>query len=353
MKIKIVITGIGNRSLPNQPESSNWDGWVEQIHKSNHFELVAVHDTSEESLKKIVDRGYLKQENTFKDFSQMLSKTECEAIIISNPAEFHYETINKALNDNLNILVEKPLVTNLSHGIELINQIKKKSSTVLVAQNWRTKDVGQILRKYIQNGRLGKVGQIFFRYIRNRENPNYPDYIFDEEYPLLYAMGIHHIDFFRYILNDEIVSVSASSFKPPWSMYSSDTGINLFMKTSSKIIINYMGTISSLNNAILQESLIIDAELGTIVNDSNWSEPPIYLISKRSDEKESILINNSNNKVKNQYDKSDKEILNNFFHVIRNKQEPICDAEDALKSISVLEACRESLETNHIVNINT
>ena len=50
MKIKIVVTGIGNRSLPNQPESSNWDGWVEQIHKSNHFELVAVHDTSEISL---------------------------------------------------------------------------------------------------------------------------------------------------------------------------------------------------------------------------------------------------------------------------------------------------------------
>jgi len=348
-KIKIVITGIGNRSLPKQPESSNWAGWVKQIHKSNYFELVAAHDPSEDSLKRIIERGFLKQENTFKDFNQMLSETECEAIIISNPAEFHYETINKALNNNLYVLVEKPLVTKLSHGIELVNQNKKKGNKVLVAQNWRTKDVGQLLRKYIQNGRLGKIGQIFFRYIRNRENPNYPEYIFDEQYPLLYAMGIHHIDLFRYILNDEIISVSAFSFKPPWSLYGSDTGMNLFMRTHSGTVINYVGTISSLNKAIMQESIIVEGELGTIINDSDWSEPPLYLIEKESNTKTALINTNDEPRIKKQYDKSDKLLLDNFSDVIRNTQDPICDAEDALKSVAVLEACRQSFETKRLV----
>ena len=281
----------------------------------------------------------------------MLSETECEAIIISNPAEFHYETINKALNDNLNILVEKPLVTNLSHGFELVNQIKKKGSKVIVAQNWRTKDVGQLLRKYIQKGKLGKVGQVFFRYIRNRENPNYPEYIFEEKYPLLYAMGVHHIDLFRYILNDEITSVSAFSFKPPWSLYSSDTGMNLFMETHSGTIINYVGTISSLNKFIPQESIVVEGELGTIINNSDWSEPPLYLIEKESRKKTTLIDTNNEPRVKTQYDKSDKIILDNFFAVIRNEQSPICDAEDAIKSIEVLEACKQAFNTKNKVHL--
>ena len=351
MKIKIVITGIGNRSLPNQPESSNWDGWVEQIHKSNHFELVAAHDTSEESLKKIVDRGYLKQENTFKDFSQMLSETDCEAIIISNPAEFHYDTINIVLNKNLHILVEKPLVINYSDGLDLIKKINKDNKKVLVAQNWRTKDVGQLLRNYIIKGKLGKVGQIFFRYIRNRENPNYPEYIFMEEYPLLYAMAIHHIDLFRYILNDEIKSVSAFSFKPPWSLYTSDTGMNLYLRTYSGVIINYVATLSSLNKIIPQESLIVDGDSGTIMNDSDWSEPPLYFIKRGSNQKIELINRNDISEVKIQYDKSDKLLLDNFFEVINNNQLPICDAEDALNSILVLDACRKSFETNQVVTL--
>ena len=162
-------------------------------------------------------------------------------------------------------------------------------------------------------------------------------------------MGIHHIDLFRYILNDEIISVSAFSFKPPWSLYSSDTGMNLFMKTNSGTVINYVGTISSLNKVITQESIIVEGELGTIINDSDWSEPPLYLIEKESNTKTALINTNDEPRIKKQYDKSDKLLLDNFSDVIRNTQDPICDAEDALKSVAVLEACRQSFETKRLV----
>ena len=72
---------------------------------------------------------------------------------------------------------------------------------------------------------------------------------------------------------------------------------------------------------------------------------------KGSNQKVELLNRNDISEVKIQYDKSDKLLLDNFFEVINNNQLPICDAEDALNSILVLEACRKSFETNQVVTL--
>lgn len=178
-KLKIALSGIGNRALPKKRESSNWLGWVELIKRSEYFELAAAHDTSEDSIKRIIAGGYLKPEATYRDLDAMLKKVDCDAILIANPAEFHAVTIKKALERNLDILVEKPFVNKLDEGKELVGRIDKSSRIVAVVQNWRYKDAGRIAHDAIRGGIPGKVGYIFFRYVRNRENPSYPAYIFD------------------------------------------------------------------------------------------------------------------------------------------------------------------------------
>jgi predicted dehydrogenase len=344
-RIRIVLSGIGNRALPKNPDNSNWLGWVEQIIRSECFQLVAAHDISEVSLKRIIDGGYLKNSQTYKDLDLMLSEVSCDAILISNPAEYHGITMRKALDHDLDVLVEKPFVTDLAEGKELVELIEKKGKVAAVVQNWRSKGVGRLLRETIQGGMLGEVGHIFFRYIRDRENPNYPPYIFEEKYPLLYAMGIHHLDLFRYILKEEYSSVSGHSFKPPWSLYKSDTGLILFLKTKSGISIMYSGTISSRNKGIPQESLVIEGEKGTLVNESQWLEPPLWFYPRGR--KEGINLTKEINEISiaEQYNISDSSILKNFYQAIMHHEEPICTAKDGLQSVAVLEASRLACET--------
>ena len=124
--------------------------------------------------------------------------------------------------------------------------------------------------------------------IRNRENPSYPGYIFKEKFPALYAMAIHHLDLFRYVLNDEIIKVSGSFFKPKWSLYSSSTGCNLHLVTKKKTFINYTSTFSSLSNITNQESLIINGSKGSLINESNWLEPPLFFQKKNSSKKQNL-----------------------------------------------------------------
>ncbi len=344
-KLKIMISGIGNRALPKRPEGSNWLGWVELIRRSEQFELVAAHDISEDARKRIVERGYLAETQTYGDLDQMLEEVQCDAILVSNPAEYHADTVAKAVRKGLHILIEKPFVNNLKEGKQLVEAIEQKGIVAAVVQNWRSKSVGLALHDSIQSGLIGRIGHIMFRYVRNRENPNYPPYIFEEPYPLLYAMGIHHLDLFRYILRDEYESVSGHSFKPPWSLYKSDTGVSLFLKTGNGTPVMYSGTVSSMNNALFQESLVIEGEKGTLFNESPWLEPPLWFFPRGSQEKVDLTKGVEDASIAGQYNISDEYILGDFYRAVVSGKKSLCSAEDGLRSIAALEASRRACET--------
>lgn len=344
-KIRIVVSGVGNRALPKDPVGSNWFGWINLISKSDEFDLVAAHDPLDESLKRVVERGYLDPRDTYTDLDEMLSHVSCDAILITNPAEYHACTVQKAIENNLHILIEKPFVTDIDEGKKLVEAIEGKGLISCVIQNWRYKDVGRAIFKVLKDGLLGSIGHIFFRYVRNRENPNYPSYIFEEEYPLLYAMGIHHLDLFRYVLEDEIFSVTGHAFKPPWSMYKSETGVNLFIKTKSGIPIVYAGTISSPNSHFLQESFLVEGEKGSLLNNSDWFEPPLWFYPAGSKEKIDLTGEITNRSTRQQYDISDKYILDKFHRSIAFGEEQICSARDGLMSVCVVEASRLACES--------
>ena len=349
-KISIAISGVGNRTLPKNKKKSYWIGWLNQIKKSRKYNLVAAHDISDKKLKRLVDQKIFKTTQVYKNFDEMLKKEKLDAILISSPSRFHFRYISKALKKNLYLLVEKPVVANFVQAQRLMKLKKKKNISVI--QNWRTKDVGRILKKAISSGKIGNVGQVFFRYIRNRENPSYPDYIFEEKFPALYAMGIHHLDLFRYILNDEIIRVSGSFFKPKWSFYTSSTGFNLHLVTKKNTFINYTSTFSSLSNITRQESLIINGSKGSLINESEWLEPPLFFQKKNSKKKKNLTSQIKKISINNQYNISDEKILKNFSEMILKRKKPICSYEDSFQTIKLLEHCKRACLSKREIKVS-
>ena len=350
--IRIAICGAGNRTLPKKPETSNWFGWMDLIHRHPAFELVGVQDVADEALARAVERGYITQEKTFKSPETMLDAIQTAALLVTTPAEFHSANLLLGVERCLHLMVEKPFVADIAAGEEVVRKIEATGKVSLVVQNWRYKDVGRRIRDFIASGALGPVGHIIFRYVRNRENPNYPAYIFEEDFPLLYAMGIHHFDLFRYILGDEVVSITGQSFRPPWSMYRSVTGHNLFMETKNGVAISYTGTISSQNGALPQESLVIEGANGTLVNNTDWMEPPLLFYEKGKKEPVDLTCDVRNRSVRAQYDTADIYLLENFRAAIQEGMPSTCPAADSLKSLKLLEAARQACQTGVKIQIN-
>ncbi len=339
-KIRVALTGIGNRALPKDPDRSNWFGWVDLIDKSGKYELVATHDPAQEARNRIISRGYIGEEKTFAGLEDMLKSVDADVLLVTCPAEFHAPALEMAIKYGLHMLVEKPLAVDLSRGFDLVRQIETHNLKSCVIQNWRYKDTGRALARFIKEGRLGPIGHVFFRYVRNRENPNYPSYIFEEEYPLLYAMGIHHFDLFRSIFQEDIVQISGQAFKPPWSLYRSETGHNLFMKTTSGIPIVYTGTISSQNRKLMQECLIIEGEKGTLVNESQWLEPPLWFYPSDGSKPVDLTASVADASVRFQYDSADQYILEAFHATLDQNSQEICSARDGMMSVMAVEMSR-------------
>ena len=85
------------------------------------------------------------------------------------------------------------------------------------------------------------------------------------------------MDLFRYVLGEEIVRVEGRATRPSWSRYRVPSINDLWLETESGLGISYVASFSSRNAHIPQESLQVEGELGTIYNDTDYFEPPLWL----------------------------------------------------------------------------
>mgnify|MGYP000353738660 CR=1 FL=1 len=72
-KISIAVSGIGNRALPKDKSKAFWSGWVDQIKKSNKYNLVAAHDISNKPLKRLVESKLLNSHQVYNNFNKRKS----------------------------------------------------------------------------------------------------------------------------------------------------------------------------------------------------------------------------------------------------------------------------------------
>lgn len=348
--VRLLICGAGNRVFPKNPDTSLFRGWFEVARRTSGCEVVGVHDISRDSLERARKDYALDGIPTFLEFQEGLEKTSCDAVLIAPIAEAHADAALAGIDAGCHLLIEKPMVTVLSDGFRIARAAREKGVIVGVVQNWRTKSVGLALRQAITSKRIGTVGNIFFRYVRDREQAHLPSYLFNEPFPLLYAMAIHHFDLFRYVLNENIVTVQGEAFTPSWSRYQSPSGVHLWMKTESGIPISYVGSFSSKNKHIAQESLVIDGALGSLTNDSQWGEPPL-LFSGVNTGRVVDLTEGESRDVREQYNQADDKYLEDFRDAIQTGRAPLCTPEDNLWTLATVDAAVRACKTGSPVDI--
>jgi myo-inositol 2-dehydrogenase / D-chiro-inositol 1-dehydrogenase len=108
----------------------------------------------------------------FEDPGELLASGQCDAVIIATPNITHVDIMRKALSTPLHILVEKPLVTRIEDGLELIERARAKPGGIVwVAHEYRyMPPVAEAIR-IVHEGGVGRVHQVA---IREHREPFYP-----------------------------------------------------------------------------------------------------------------------------------------------------------------------------------
>ena len=121
---------------------------------------------------------------------------------------------------------------------------------------------------------------------------------------------------------------------------------DLWLETESGVVISYVASFSSRNAHILQESLQVEGELGTIYNDSDYFEPPLWL-SLRGEHGAPIDLTAevaaADRAYQPQYDIADTAILQNFRAAVIDQLPLIASGRDNLGTLAAIDAARTAV----------
>ena len=340
--LRVAVCGCGMRSRTV---------WQRHLREEDGFDLVGVQDPSEESLAKAVESGTVDESATYGELGAMLEGTRPDAVLVCPIIAAHVPAAEASLAAGCHVLVEKPLAATAAEAAGLCERAEAAGLQIGAVQNWRTKSVGQALHRAVTEGAVGEVSHVFFRYLRDRELPHLPDYLFEEEDPILFAMSIHHFDLFRYTLGQDYVRVHGHATTPSWSRYSHASLLQLWMEMSGGAVVSYAATFSSRNAHLPLESLQVEGELGTLHNESQYSEPPLLLSRRGDDEPVDLTADVPERDQQAQYELGDVAILRNFRAAVLDGEPLVASGRDNLGTLAAIDAARECLRTGEPVSV--
>jgi len=96
----------------------------------------------------------------FYSYESLLDEKDLGAIYIPLPNSMHYEWINKALNKNLHVLVEKSMTCEFEEVKELNNLAKQKGLVLIENFQFRFHSQLQYIKELVDSGKIGELRNI-------------------------------------------------------------------------------------------------------------------------------------------------------------------------------------------------
>ncbi len=107
----------------------------------------------------------------FEHHGELLKGGLCDAVIVASPNFTHIEVMRDALATNLHILCEKPLVTTMADGVEMLERAKGRKAIAWVAQEYRYMPPVAEMIRIAHDGGVGRLHQVA---VREHREPFYP-----------------------------------------------------------------------------------------------------------------------------------------------------------------------------------
>ena len=102
--------------------------------------------------------------NKYTDYKEMIQKENIDVAIISTESGYHEEIGLYCLENNINVIIEKPLAMSIEGAQRLVDKAKEKRLKLAASHQNRFNYPIQLLKKAIQENRMGKVFNGMARY---------------------------------------------------------------------------------------------------------------------------------------------------------------------------------------------
>lgn len=342
-KIKISILGCGRVALHYLK--------LFKKNKIKNCEIVSVYDIDKKK------RKFFSKELICKNFdsiNMMLKETEPDIVLILTPSGMHYQHCKKILNNNCNVICEKPLSMNEKQCKILDSLAKKKKLMLGVTFQNRLNPSIQILKKYIDKNKFGKIVNTSISLIWCRYQGYYNDDwhgTWSNDGGVTNQQASHHIDILNWLLGP-ITSISSILTKRANKLEAEDTMASVF-----KLKNGALGTIEATTAARPKDfhaSLSIVGTKGHVkIAGIAMNKIETWEFQRESKKISNYIIKKYSQKVPNGYGLSHEKYLNICIESLINgyKVAPV-NAQDAARTQRIIHAIYSSHEKKKYIKVS-
>ena len=306
--------------------------------------LVAVCDITEERARSL---GEHYGARWYTNYHEMLEKEKTVKVVnILTPSGLHAENVLDIVEYKKHIVVEKPMALTLDDADKMIDKCSKYAVKLFVVKQNRYNLPVRKLRETIEEGRFGKLvlGSVRVRWCRKQ------DYYDGEPWRGTWAMdgGVltnqasHHIDLLTWLMGD-VESVMAKTATRLVDIETEDTGaVILKLRNGALGIIE---ATTATRPVDLEGSISILGERGTVeIGGFAVNEMKLWNFEdKRSDDKE--VLEKYRQNPHEIYGFGHREYLKEVIDSIVSEKEAFVDGVEGRKSLELVNAIYESVET--------
>ncbi|MHA1679665.1 MAG: Gfo/Idh/MocA family protein [Promethearchaeota archaeon] len=210
--MNLIVVGAGGHA----------QSWKQNVNRHPDWDVVAIVDTDTEKLDHVGTWGVSEDEayTTIADAVKWTDR-ELHCALITTPIPTHFALAVEALENGLNVILEKNMAQTIEQGQTLVKLARKHPDLgTAIGTQYRYRPTWWTLRKLFleKQSPIGPLSHFHFKSTAFSGDTrggwrHFMPHIFPSD------MMVHHVDSIRYATGLEVVQVQAKIFKPAWSKW--------------------------------------------------------------------------------------------------------------------------------------
>ena len=136
------------------------------------------------------------------DPDDIINDPEIDAVVIATPVFTHFDLAFRSLSKGKHVLVEKPMASNMSEALTLIDLASKQKKVLMIDHTYLYTGAVQKMRTLIDAGHIGNIKY----FDSTRINLG----IFQPDVNVLWDLATHDISILNFLIKENPVSVQAT-----------------------------------------------------------------------------------------------------------------------------------------------
>ena len=262
----------------------------------------------------------------FTDLDSALADDDLDAVVIASPSELHVQQTLSAISAGKHVLIEIPLAISHEGARNVAGAARGFGLKVQVAHTRRFDEVGVFVKEFVGSGKTGQIYQnqsysLWFRH----ENVGWTGYQRSWVDDILFHHGCHLVDFSLWTIDSDVRRVRGE-LAPLHPVNGTSMDVSMLIRYANEAIatinLSYNARQPASGNRYLCENGVLE------VNGKSVSFNGEEVFQTSENPESGVVV-------------QDRD----FIDAIREDREPTCNADEALKSMIVLQQVYDQMIT--------